>query len=165
MKNILTVILLTISLFFISGCASRQNNGGPSRDENLGIMDFVANEEFRKENKLTLADLRDLLESSNMVEVKNLENQLVGQLVNDENIMGAVEEIFSLRLEDSYKDFARERVIATINFFSHGDYPIYGLIKEKFIYIEGYYFIGRGNNDIEKIIEYFELRTDAEPID
>lgn len=164
MKNILITLILVITLFFIQGCTSRPNGDNPSIDNNSGIADFITNGEYEEKNKFTLAELKDLLETSNMIEIKDLENQIIGQIAEDENIAETIENIFSYKAVNDYKDFSKEKVIATINFFPDGDQPVYGLIKEKFIYIEDYCFIAE-NSGVNKIINYFKNKTNMVPID
>lgn len=160
-----TVIILTIIaiLFFANGCTRKQNKDNLSTNDNSKISNYMSDEKLVKKDKLTLLDLENLLETSNIVEVKNLENQVIGQIINGENIRNTVESIFSYDILDKYKDYSKEEVIATISFFPSGSYPVHGLIKEKSIYMEGYYFTSNKTN-INEIIKYFETNTEAEPI-
>lgn len=163
MKNILIISTIIIILLFTKGCTSKQDKDNLSINDNSVISDSIFNEEFGKKDKLTLLDLKNLLETSNSIEVKDLENQVIGQIVTGENISKTIEDIFSYNVVDSYEDFSKEDVVATISFHINGDYPVYGLIKEQSIYMEGYYFISN-RNSIKGVVKDFEISTKAEPI-
>lgn len=162
LRKILLIILFISTLFFVQGCGDKDNNKNPSQN-NSGIVDFVGDEESEEKTNITLMDLKELLDRSDMVEVKNLENQIIGQIVEDKDIDNVIKSIFSYNAVNKYEDFSKEEVVATINFFPYGERPIYGLIKEKFIYIEGYYFIAK-DSGVQDIIHYFETNTDKKPI-
>jgi len=164
LKNTLRIIILIISIIFvIGGCARKQDENNSLIEEDIVLTDSITNEEVLTQDALTLVELKNLLETSNSIEIKDTDNQIIGKINTGEKINKAIEDIFKHTAVDDYKFSSDENVIAIINFYPSGSEPIYGLIKEKFIYIEGYYFPSK-NNSIQKIVEYFRTNTEEEPI-
>jgi len=164
LKNTLRILILLISIIFvIGGCTTKQGDNIGLKEEDMILTDSMTNEEVPIQDALTLVELKSLLETSNSIEIKNTDNQTIGRINTGEKINKAVDDIFKHIAVDDYKYSSDENVIAIINFYPSGSEPIYGLIKEKFMYIEGYYFTSK-NNSIQKIIDYFEINTEDEPI-
>lgn len=163
-KNTLIILLiLSISLNIVVGCSSKENNNHSSIDEDINLTGSIINEEPQEEEGLTLVELKNLLETSSGIEVKNIDNQIIGKISTGENINKIVTDIFALDALDSYNYSPNEEVIATISFLFSSNEPIYGLIKDEFIYIEGFYFVSK-NNSVEKIVNYFQINNEEEPV-
>jgi len=150
-------------MVIIVGCKAREGDNRSQVVDDIVLTDSITNEEMQTQEGLTLVELKDLLETSNSIEVKNTDNQVIGKINTGEKINKVVDDIFKHTAVDDYEYSSGEDVVAIINFYPSGNEPIYGLIKEKFLYIEGYYFTSR-NNSISKIIDYFRLNTEEEPI-
>lgn len=162
-KNTLIILLIiSISLNIVVGCSSKENNNSLV-DEDINLTGSIINEESQEEEGLTLVELKNLLETSANIEVKNIDNQTIGKISTGENINKIITDIFTLDALDSYNYSSNEEVIATISFSFSSNEPIYGLIKDDFIYIEGYYFISK-NNNIQKIVSYFQINNEEEPV-
>src|SRR5690606_11114160 len=123
--NILIIIISDIII--IGGCTAKQSNDDSLIDYDTDLSDSLANEKFEKSDVLTVVELKTLLETSGAIEVKNIENQIIGQISTGEKINKVIEDIFSYTVIDNYENSSDEDVVATINFFPNGDQPIYGL--------------------------------------
>lgn len=157
------IIIISIILTTIVGCSAKQDNNNSLVEEDINLTDSTIDVEVQNQDILTLLELKNLLETSSTIEVKNIDNQIIGKISTGEKINKVITDIFAHNAIDDYQYSSDENVIAIINFYPSGNEPIYGLVKEKFIYIEGYYFTTK-NNSIKKIIEYFEANTEEEPI-
>ncbi|QUH20993.1 hypothetical protein [Alkaliphilus sp. B6464] len=164
-RNHLLVLIIIISVIVImmTGCTEKQGDNNSLEEEDVGLADSIVNGEMQKRDSFTLTQLRDLLDKSTSIEVKNLDNQIIGKISTGEKINKVVEDIFAHSAIDNYEHSSAENLVATVNFYPASSEPIYGLIKDKFIYIEGYYFTSK-NNSIQKIVDYFETNTEEEPI-
>lgn len=153
--------IITIALVLMSGCISNKDKVYIEEDNNF--IDSSVNEEAQAEEPLTLNELKDLLETSKSIEVKDIDNQIIGTLNTGKNINEVISDIFYHNVVEDYEYSSDENVIAIISFHIPSADPIYGLIKEKFIYIEGYYFPAQ-NNSIKNIVNYFINNNEEEPI-
>lgn len=156
------IILLGISFIFV-GCTSEREPENSLVDDNTNLTGSLLNETEENKDELTLMDLKTILESSNMIEVKDINGQIVGKIMEGKKINQIVEDIYEFKADTDHQYSSEENVIATINFYPSNYDAIYGLIKEKFIYIEGYYFTSK-NSDIKKVIDYFSVNTEREPV-
>lgn len=162
MKRTLQSILIIASvILLLIGCTTKDENNMLT-EEDVNLTDSITNEGTSSQDGLTLVELRTLLEASNSIEVKNTDNQIIGKINTGEKINKILEDIFNYTAVDDY-EYSSNNVIATISFYPSGKEPIYGLIKERFIYIEGYYFVSK-NSEIQKIVDYFRINTEEEPI-
>lgn len=155
------LVIITIVLVLMSGCTSNKDSDYIEEDNNL--IDSSVNEEAETEEPLTLNELKDLLETSKSIEVKDTDNQVIGTLNTGKNINQVIADIFYHNAVEDYEYSSDENVIAIISFHISSADPIYGLIKENFIYIEGYYFPAQ-NNSIKNIVNYFINNNEGEPI-
>ncbi|GEM_PF-3593087 len=164
-RNHLLVLIIIISVIVImmTGCTGKQGDNNSLKEEDIGLADSIINEGMQKRDSFTLIQLRDLLDKSTSIEVKNLDNQIIGKISTREKINKVVEDIFGHNAINNYEHSSEENLIATVSFYPVSSEPIYGLIKDKFIYIEGYYFTSK-NNSIQKIVDYFQANTEEEPI-
>lgn len=144
------------------GCSKKNEASDPGVENDLSVVDTIIDEET-KEEQPSIEDLRELLGKSSIIEVKDIDNQIIGKINSIEKINKAVEDIFLLDITDEYTYTSTGNIVGTINFYIQGSEPIYGLIKDKFVYIEGYYFVSK-NNNVEKIVSFFENNTEEEPI-
>lgn len=162
-NTIIISLIISMTLSMSLGCSSEKENNHSLVGEDTSLADSFMNEEMQKEEGLTLVALKNLLETSTSIEVKNIDNQTIGKISTGENINEVVGDIFDYQAMDSYNYSPNEDVIATISFSFASNEPIYGLIKDKFIYIEGYYFVSE-NNKIQQIINYFKINNEEEPV-
>lgn len=162
-RNPLFILIISVIVIMVTGCTTKQGDNNLLKEEDISLADSIINEEMQRQDSFTLIELRDLLEKSTSIEVKNLDNQIIGKINTKEKINKVVEDIFSHSTIDNYEHSSDENLVATVSFYPPSSEPIYGLIKDEFIYIEGYYFTSK-NKSIQKIVDYFQANTEAEPI-
>ncbi|WP_198006341.1 hypothetical protein [Alkaliphilus oremlandii] len=164
LKKALCILIILASIPFIfAGCTSGREPENSIMDDNTNLTGSLLNKNEKNRDELTLVELKNILESSNMIEVKDINGQIIGKVMEGKKINQIVENIYEFKADTDHQYSSEENVLATINFYPSNHEAIYGLIKEKFIYIEGYYFTSK-NSDIKKIIDYFNINTEGEPV-
>ena len=164
MKNTFSVLIIIISSVFIMvACTSVEKNQSSILEEDVNLTDSVINEEVESREILTLEELKALLETSSSIEVKDTNNQTLGKISTGAKLNKVISDIFAHKVVKDYEYSSDENLIGIINFYPSDNDAIYGLIKEKFIYIEGHYFISK-NNSIKNLIDYIRTNTEGEPI-
>ncbi|WP_459761676.1 hypothetical protein [Alkaliphilus crotonatoxidans] len=152
-KNLLYVATFLFLLIFITGCQGSGKND-LEEENNQDNPPIEMNQE--NSQKATMEELKEILMESVGIELKDTDNQAVGMLQERQDIMSFVDTLFSFPHQEEYPDDTlQNEVIGPLYFYrSQGD-DIYGLVKEKYIYIEGYYFLIEENNlkNIEKQFE------------
>ncbi len=157
------LIIVIITTLMVMGCTSKQEDNSSVIEENANSQDSIANIEVEAQDPLTLSELKNLLETSTRIEVKNIDNHIIGIVNTGEKINKAISNIFAYDAVDNYEYSPKEDVIAIISFYPLSNEPIYGLVKDKFIYIDGYYFTTKSSS-MQDIIDYFQINNEEEPI-
>lgn len=153
-KKTCIVLICFISIFIISSCGNNNNINSldETNDENINenVLDSIANEK----ESISLEGLLALLLEANAIELKNINNETLG-VINDRNkITQFVNRIFEYEIKDDYTERTSQNVIGPINIYFNDGTAIYGLMKENYMYIDGYYFLVN-RNERNYIISYF----------
>ena len=153
-KKICIVLMCVVSIFIISGCGNNNNINSleETDDDNINeiALDSIANEK----GSTTLEELVTLLLEANAIELKNINNETLG-VINDRNkITQFVNRISEYEIKDDYTERTSQNVIGPINIYFNDGTAIYGLMKENYIYIDGYYFLVN-RNERNYIVSYF----------
>ena len=153
-KKICIALICFVSIFIISGCGNNNNINSleETNDENINeiVLDSIANEK----GSISLEGLLALLLEANAIELKNINNETLG-VINDRNkIAQFVNRISEYEIKDDYTERTSQNVIGPINIHFNDGTAIYGLMKENYIYIDGYYFL-LNRNERNFIVSYF----------
>ncbi len=162
-KGLPYILILLLILTVFAGC-ERGQTGGLEGGENTQ-SNSRNEDDSDKYQKLTLEELKEVLMDSVGIELKDTDNQAVGMLKDRELILQFVEALFSYHHQEQYPDDSNEnKVMGPLNFYGSQGNEIYGLIKEDYIYIEGYYFlIEEGTlNNIEKLFRANIIKAPVE---
>lgn len=158
---IILMVLITVMLIG-SACRSIQDEDSIYSKEGDSINSSV-NEDAELEEILTLNELKNILKTSRSIEAKDINNQTIGILNTGKNINQIITDIFYHNVVEDYEYTSDEELVAIISFYPLSGDPIYALMKERFLYIEGYYFTSE-TDSIQSIIEYFRTNNEEEPI-
>lgn len=139
-----------ITIFSISACG--RNNLEPDEVDDEDISESI----FSTENsRMSLEEFKLKLLESISIELKNTNNDTIGVINNRNNITVFITRILEYDIEENHTELENQNVIGPINIYFGDGTAIYGLMKDGYIYIDGYYFI---INQPEKnfILNYFE---------
>ncbi|SDK39726.1 PH domain-containing protein [Natronincola ferrireducens] len=137
-KKIIAILLIT--LLFLIGCAS---------DSSPEANDFLDTNETDEEINYTAIEVNQFTDSQQLkerliesiaIELKNTENITIGMLQEREQILNLVENLFTYTVKEEYTVTEQTDIVGPINFYFSDGNDIYGLMNNKYIYIEGYYF-------------------------
>jgi len=125
---------------------------------------LVQSNQKNHSEKMNLEDLKEKLLGSVGVELKNTDNQAIGLLKEREEIFNFVEELFQHPQQEKFpNDSKGNTVIGPINFYFSDDEDLYGIVKDSYIYIEGYYFL-MSQEDIDDIEKMFRNNIIEAPV-
>ncbi|MBM7614622.1 hypothetical protein [Alkaliphilus hydrothermalis] len=159
------VIPLIISLTFILlivGCTRDEIGDQTTIDEDQNML--APSRQENKLEKINLEDLEEKLLGSVGIELKNTDNQAIGLLKEREHIVSFIEELFQYPQQEKLpNDSSKDAVIGPINFYFNEEEGIYGIVKNGYIYIEGYYFL-MSDRDAAKIENLFSKSIIEAPV-
>lgn len=163
MKGIVGVLVGILSMMLIMTACSGLNSGEVPQEEGEEAPNAVI-EQIKESKGFTPEELRQKLEETTGIELKDTNNQAVGMLADREAILAFIEELFSYPMQQEYPQDESDQgeIIGPINFYFSNSDDLYGLVKKDFIYVEGYYFLlQRGN--LDKIQSLFSGHTIKAP--
>jgi len=140
-KKICIIIMCITSIFIISACGGNEEQKSQDEFGDEDITEYSSDMILNDKGNLTLEELKTTLFESNAIELKSINNDTLG-VINDRNsIASLVNRILSYEIVDTYVEEQTQNVIGPINIYFDDGTALYGLVKEGYIYIDGYYFL------------------------
>ncbi len=139
-KRIVGMIIVLIFILLMGGCKGNKIIDQTTKDQEQ--ENLTTTNPKRQYKKITLDQLEEKLMESIGIELKSTENNAIGYLEKREEIIRFVEDLFEYPKQEEFpNDSLANEVVGPLNFYFSNDDDIYGLVKNNYIYIEGYYFL------------------------
>jgi hypothetical protein len=111
-----------------------------------------------------LDGLKERLMGAQSIELKDAEGVPIGALQSRDAIIAWVEHLFNYPIQENYSEAITEnKVVGPLNFYFSGDEDIYGLVKEDYVHVEGYYFLIT-RQQLESMKKQFEGNIVKNPV-
>ncbi|KAB3538622.1 hypothetical protein F8154_01645 [Alkaliphilus pronyensis] len=140
----LQLLLACVAILAFSSLGCDSNTEYDSSLEEGEALDFEEVQENIEEinRGYTYEELKERLYEAVLIELKDTENQTIGAVAEREDVIQLVDTIFSYRWQESYPEENQDYfVIGPLNFYFNDGESIFGLAKENYIFIEGFYFL------------------------
>lgn len=164
MKKLIGVLLIGVLLLVgLLGCNDKtivkEEDGQP-----LPNSTELTETQSVSDVRYDLDTLKERLMGSQAIELKGTEGEPIGALQDRDVILNWVENLFSYPIQDNYPEENTENeVVGPLNFYFSGDEDIYGLVKEDYIHVEGYYFL-INKTQLENIKNQFKNNVIQKPV-
>lgn len=154
-KKIALLAIGLIFIFMIAGCSRNEEMIDQiSGNDHQEVLDPKDDDNYLEQ--LTPEELKDILLETVGIELRNTENQAIGLLKERDAILEFIEELFTYPKQEKLPgDSSEDSVVGPIHFYFNNNEDLYGLVKDDFIYLEGYYFLLTGNNG-ERVVNLFK---------
>lgn len=152
-KKTCLIFLCIFSIFYISACGSKESSN-PSEDNVNEDSEMAREISLNEKESLTIDSLISRLLEARAIELKDINNESLGVISDKDNIVQFISRIAEYEIVDRYIEPQPQNVIGPVNIYFNDGTVIYGLMKEGYIYLDGYYFI-MGRNERNYIVSLF----------
>lgn len=155
LKKISAILMCILFILVIGACGSNNSSDSLVIEED---HDEISNNIITDFEIQTLEDFIQRLSESTSIELKNVNNEVVGTISNRSDITQFIDRISEYEIKDDYIEENSQDVIGPLNVYFGDGTAIYGLMKEEYIYIDGYYFL-LNRSEKNYIVNHFSRKT------
>ncbi|SCX90297.1 hypothetical protein [Alkaliphilus peptidifermentans] len=138
----LLLVCFLIMALFITGCGRGEKFDSSLNDDEAIDLEEAIDVKEDDTRLFSFEELKDKLLEATLIELKDTDNQTIGAISDRDDIIELVETLFGYPWQDKFPEENQAySVIGPINFYFDDKDNIFGLVKENYIYIEGYYFL------------------------